>query len=73
MTLQEQIVEAWAKEGKALHTDEYIADNTSFAVGLLVGAGFPGAAAFVLNLGEAHLGHNHADMKAIRAKLGLPQ
>lgn len=73
MTLQEQIRKAWEREGSMARTDEYIADNVSWAVGLLTGAGFPNAAMFVLAMGHNTLGHDHPDMMALRHKLGLPQ
>lgn len=71
MTLQEQIVDAWRIAPKELG-DDRIAANTAFAVGVLVGAGFPHSAMFVLALAQDALGADHPEMLPLRRKLGLP-
>lgn len=55
------------------HNEDYIADNVAWAVGILTGAGFPGAAMFVLAMGHNALGDDDPNMVELRRKLGLEQ
>lgn len=71
MTLQEQIVDAWAKTRACVDDPAWIEVNATFTIGVLVGAGFPGSACLVLALAEKVLGPSNEAILSSKEKMGL--